>query len=461
MASVKEILENGMKAIGDAAYQVADIMRYRFQNPATPLSSEENKLRDILSYIYNRPGARNLDSIDDETAAQMRNADLFPVNMTIDSNTGATVGTRNAYGKEGIRIFTDTEVPVNKRTISIGMTGTCKGQQIRLSQQGENIGTHIEYAITSSDGLRITKWAPIPAFRRFIEAEGNDRFTPLRIVSNEYYFAVLYKSYVDLGQNLAEYYIVISPDLWDYSQPCLVANENINIDDDLAYRIYIDEFARIYALNESFRDTVENTKCLFRVYDNVFNSNKAKLCGLNYSISGFNRITPDSTDVENKGFIGDVDSRILWFFDWINNIQYEVVSNSETEGTKFFEIPAIVTGSVTISQAAIQVTDLGFAPDKVFVSVRTNEEDPVWLTDICLTRDSPNSDTILARSYYGLSANTLEAPVKTVSSDIMTTAHSGYISKDGFVLHLGDEYTNLICEYVAFGHASGNDPYLS
>ena len=459
MASVKEILENGIQAIGQAAYQISDIMKYRFQNPATPLSTPENKLRDILTYIYNRPGSRNLDKVDDEVIAQMRNANLFPANMTIDTGSGTRFGTRNAYGKEGVRIFTDVTPPVNQKTISVGVTGICKGRQVRLSQKGENIGTHIEYAAVTPDGeVGTARWAPIPAFRRFINAEGHGMYTPVRVISNDYYFAVLYKSY---DNELANYHIVLSPDLWDYSEPCFVCNENVDLDNDLSYRIYIDEFARIYVLNESFRNIAENSKCLFRVYDNVFTSNQPKLCGLSYTISGFNQITADHTDVEPRGFIEDVDTRKLWFFDWVNNIQYEVVHASDTEGSAFFEVPAIVSGSFPVTQAAMQITDLGFAPDKVYVSIRTNAGDPVWMTDICLTRDSPESDTILGRSYHGLTENTVAEPVKTISTDITTTKYGGYISKDGFVIHLGDEYSNMLCDFVAFGHASGNDPYLS
>lgn len=442
MSSIKEILESGIKNLQDAACFLEDIMtlREQYKNVNLNIVNPNSVSNRIITQLYTRtvPGTSLIST--DSLATLSENPDLFPLNMKFMTSTGAL---ENGHGEAiwGCKITTEApenpidllnikeEVPWIRKIedtgeVPIAIQYNCNYNGKRASILGDTLPHWITLTnITPLMKIINTKYK-IPITENNIG---------IYYWPNAMLFEFVFTNPLDeIGVS------IFSKDLWSFSKFYGIYT---------SFQYALDKWGRVIFIAPNAVGMVRLLDDEQNIYypDNMINYNTDLP-----SISGIN------------GLYASQDYSMI-YATTSNGYNLEITENTETDGAERFDVPACVHGSIYINRQVIELKHLGFVPDKVFISwdVDPSVATPPQYTNMLFsTCDDLLPEGTLAISFHKLSADSTGTVVKTSAAN-NETKFSGYISGDGFVIHLPVDYLWTTCKYIAFGKAAGNDPYMS
>ena len=410
--SVKEVLNSALTNVRGKTYLVNDVLTLRGYTAASAAVGPGDTLADIDRWLTNRTKIGAVSGTGWST-----DENDYPGGLKFTNEAGKLHhGTGTVYALRSARVVTANSGAV---AAVAGATGTCAGYSVKAENK------EILYNPTGEI------WTKIPAFESIATADAESTTVTYTFQNNPNYIVL---RRVDSATGSMTIYV--SPDLYECSKGITCVDG------------YVDSLGRVFTL-----DAANNALAYVH---NIYNTPVSEPILLNgTALTGCTYASFSEVAAQN----------IVYFT--AGSVVFELVSATPTDEAQIFQVPALSMGSLYIDKNVMELNGLGFVPDKVLVTFRGESQTNVQASTMILTtKGDIVSNTAAQANLLGLSHRKLlnEASpfiVKTVTTDVNTTKHSGFISGDGFVLNLTIDYIGSICDYVAFGSAAGNDPYLS
>lgn len=325
----------------------------------------------------------------------------YPSGIKILQKPAQFRGTARSYN-----FFMKKSTAESAEDIIPGETATCCGYDVRLNKTTNKV----EYNCIES-GNGDPSWITIPVF--------SSVSNPIGLLSNENYF-VLISGYPD--QNV--YDITLSTDMISGYKMTNVGSKIAVSKDGTIYFIKINSSG--YQVLTTIRDIYQPHKAY----------NDQNILPWNDAVSF--KMTPRRTIAISH-----------------NNTLYDIEEFSFSDYSDPFELSTYVNGSIYIDEPVVEVKHLGFTPSMVNVTFIDEENNTMQLI-ATITSSGVNEMNISSKSLLNYRIHRfINTPEISEYKDMV------YITHDGFILVLGNEWVGQILHYIAAGPGTGTNPYLS
>lgn len=325
----------------------------------------------------------------------------YPSGTKILKKPSQITGTKRSYN-----FFMKKSTATSAEDILIGDSATCCGYDIRLNKTTNKI----EYNCIET-GKGDPSWIVIPVFKSVSN--------PIGVMSNQNYF-VLISGYPD--QNV--YDITLSTDMVNGYKMSNVGNKVAVSKDGTIY--FIKQDSSGHQILNTIRD-------IYHPHTSYSDQNILPW-GDNVSF----KMTP-------RGAIAIAHGNDL----------YDIEEFSYSDYANPFELSMYVNGSIYVDEPVVEVKYLGFTPSMVNITFIDEENNTMQLL-ATINNAGVNEMNISSKSLANYRIHhSINTPMISDLKDMV------YITHDGFMLILGNEWVGQILHYIAAGPGTGTNPYLS